>query len=267
MKTGYRFENEDDKHLHTLEGQPLFGTSTVVGILNKPLTWWAAGMAVEKFGWKNPKKHSVQEVATHVREKRDAILAMDIVEYTALLKEAYYAHSVKMKDSAEAGTDMHAELEKYVKDCIATNEGKPKEYEKYDHKAVELFAKWSVAEVDTFIFSEGHCFSSKYWLGGISDVGAKMKSGKIAIIDFKSSESAYYSQFVQGGGYAVQVEENGILDAEGNQILPPFVTDLLIIVPFRDEKIKPRTEENVPAYKEAFLGALTNYQLNKSFDE
>ena len=36
---GYRFHNENDKHLHTLNGKPLLGTSTVVGVLAKPLTW------------------------------------------------------------------------------------------------------------------------------------------------------------------------------------------------------------------------------------
>ncbi len=264
--SGYRFINDDDKHLHTLDGQPLFGTSTVVGILNKPLTWWAAGQACEKFGWLNEKKHPAEVVQKALEDGFAKVKSLTIEAYKLLLKEAYYAHNAKMKKSAEAGTDMHAELESYVKHCLSEHGGVPV-LAKSEHFAVELFSKWAVENVEKFLFSEGHCFSKVLWLGGITDAGAKMKSGKVAIIDFKSSEAAYYSQFVQEGGYAVQVEENGILDSEGNVILPPFSADELIIVPFRDEKMRPRTITNVAGFKDAFRGALVNHQMNKAFDE
>ena len=55
----YKFNKE--KHLHTLDGIPLTGTSSVVGVLMKPLSWWASGKAVELLGWLNPKKHTEEE--------------------------------------------------------------------------------------------------------------------------------------------------------------------------------------------------------------
>lgn len=268
MGKKYQFVDEGKKHLHTLDGVPLYGTSTVVGILAKPLTWWAAGLAVAKFGWRNPKKETEEACRVALEAGYDMVHKLSLIEYGTLLNDAYRAHADNLKVSADVGIDMHAELEKYVKACLAAG-GAPLAIEKSDelHKAVELFAEWSLKNVEQFLFSEGHCYSEKHWVGGITDAGAKMKKGGIAIIDFKSTDAAYYSQFVQEGGYAVQVEENGILTREGGQILPPFKADELIIVPFRNAKIAPRSVQNVEGFKQSFLGALLNYQMSSAFDE
>ena len=31
------------------------GVTTILGVIGKPLTWWAAGKALETLGWTNPK--------------------------------------------------------------------------------------------------------------------------------------------------------------------------------------------------------------------
>ena len=41
MENRYKFDAKE--HLHSLDSKPLVGTSTVMGIVAKPLTWWAAG--------------------------------------------------------------------------------------------------------------------------------------------------------------------------------------------------------------------------------
>ena len=50
----YRFEKE--QHIHLLDERPLIGTTTALSVLNKPLTWWASGLAVEALGWYNTKQ-------------------------------------------------------------------------------------------------------------------------------------------------------------------------------------------------------------------
>ena len=50
----YNFNSVE--HLHSLDDKPLTGTSTVCGVLYKPLTWWAAGKTLEVLGWTNSKK-------------------------------------------------------------------------------------------------------------------------------------------------------------------------------------------------------------------
>ena len=44
----YRYIDENKAHLHLLDEKPLLGTTTCLGILDKPLTWWAAGQALEQ---------------------------------------------------------------------------------------------------------------------------------------------------------------------------------------------------------------------------
>lgn len=114
------------EHIHTYLGKPLMGTSTVVGVIAKPLTWWASGLACEKLGWINGKKRIDGKYTTIPLDKRiiaveptlAKIKEMGAEEYISLLDEAYKAHSVKLDKSADAGTDLHAELERYVKNTM-----------------------------------------------------------------------------------------------------------------------------------------------------
>lgn len=263
----YEFLNEKKKHIHTLNGQPLYGTSTVVGILNKPLTWWAAGQALEPLGWKNSKKHTEEEVLAAAVEglKKIGEFGKDGEAWAVFLDTCYRAHDSRKKEAADTGTDLHAELENYVKECLSKG-GEPQISDTSHHWAVDTFAKWSIANIEKFLWSEGHCYSEKHWLGGISDAGARMKNGNMAILDFKSSKEAYYSQGVQIAGYALQVEENGLLDSKGNAILPAMHIQELIVVPFGTLPIRPVSVENVAGFKEAFIGCLTNYKLNQAWE-
>ena len=43
---------------------------------------------------------------------------------------------------------------------------------------IGAFIKWAKANVDKFLWSEGHCYSEKYWIGGIGDGGYMTKDGK-----------------------------------------------------------------------------------------
>ncbi len=261
----YKFVDEGKQHLHTLRGQPLYGTSTITGILSKPLTWWSAGLAVGKFGWVNDKKFSKDVVKAKAKEGWEKVRAMTLKDYEELLIEAYRAHSVKLKDSASDGVDLHAELESYVLSCIEEG-GKPL-LPTEGVEQVQKFADWAYANVDKFLFSEGHTFSEKYWVGGIVDAGAHMKNGRTAILDFKSSREAYYSQFVQIAGYTLQVQEQGILKPDGTPALSPFEVQEMIVVPFGSYKLVPRSIQNVTGFQEAFVGALKNYQLSQAYSE
>src|SRR3990167_7993279 len=234
----YQFNNEE--HLHLLDGKPLTGTSSIGNVLAKPLTWRAAGLAVEKFGWLNPKKFSSEECAVACEDGLDKVKKMERDEYAKLLTEAYYAHSKKLKDSAKTGTDLHAELEDYVKAMM-----KLKPVRKYDEK-IQPFIDWADENVKRFIASEAHCFDEELWVGGITDCVAELNDGKLAIIDFKSSKEAYTTQFIQAGGYAIQVEKNGMFseDGEHNKKLDGKI-EVLIVVPFGAKEIVPEVRYNV----------------------
>ncbi len=258
----YKYTDSKGEHLHTLHGRPLLGTSTVVGILNKPLTWWASGMALKSLGWTNPKL-TKREEGIKIAAKARKFFFINNEEYYDWLQECYRAHNDTKNKAASDGTDMHAELEKYVKICLSERNGEPFD-SRSDHPAVQTFSKWSLENVDRFIWSEANCYSESLWVGGITDAGAKMKDGHTAIIDFKSSKDAYFSQFVQIGGYAQQIEENGLYTADGVKTHEPVKIDALIVFPFGGSV--PRTVYAVEDYQRAFLSATVLYKLNQNFE-
>jgi hypothetical protein len=266
----YTFNN--DEHVHLLDGKPLIGTSTVVSVISKPLTWWASGLACEQLGWvkkADPRKSTPQEVEQNAvarLKKAEEVLKtykdMTAFSYVSLLDKAYRAHADKLTKSADKGTDMHAELEKYVKLMIADQGGTPFLMNEYDYGAVRIFAEWAFKNVSRFLASEGHCYSEKLWTGGITDCIAELKDGRMVIIDFKSSKEAYLSQFIQVAGYDIEASENGIFDAQGNELLKlerPIAG--YVIFPFGAPKVEPQFQFDTAALRRGFESAVVLHKL------
>lgn len=260
---GYRFSEEE--HVHTLDGQPLIGTSSMSSVLAKGgLTYWASGLAVEKFGWINkgnkekgwvPKEQRL----SIARNRRNEIQSdYNDEEYLDLLDEAYMAHTKKLKDTAKDGIDLHEECERYVKWHMNNTDAPfPDNFD----KKIQPFIEWTKKNVKRFLWSEGHCYSRDLWLGGISDCGFEDKDGKIAILDFKSSKDVYLSQFWQCVGYAIQIEENGVLTSEGESVLKlDRPIDYVAVLPFGMENPEVKTNVDMVGGKEAVKCMVTLYK-------
>lgn len=251
-----KYQFNEKEHIHTLDDKPLMGTSTVVGIIAKPLTYWASGLAVGKLGWLNPKLSTPEARKLSVETSLEQIRSMSPEDYQKLLDEAYKAHATKLKDSAEHGTDLHAELERYVKNQMANRMAT------YDEK-IQPFITWANENIKRWLWSEAHCYSEKLWVGGISDVGAELMDGSFAIIDFKSSKEAYESQFIQIGGYALQIEENGLFEPDGSfSMMPDKKFTQFIVVPFGAKEVIPVSRFNVEELKDGFKACVTLHKLN-----
>ena len=255
-----RYHFDEENHIHFLDDKPLCGTSSVVGVLSKPLTWWASGLAVEKFGWKNPKITDDEERIASVKEGYEKIKSLSLEEFDKLLDEAYRAHSVKLDDSAQKGTDLHAELERFVK--YKMNPADATVFEVKDER-IKLFIDWTNANVKRFLLSEAHMYSERLWLGGITDCVAELNDGTVGIIDFKSSKESYLSQFVQGGGYSIQLKENGAFDKDGNLIYKLDKNiDWIAIVPFGRKKFSVDFNKvSVAELEKGFEDCLSLYKL------
>lgn len=274
-KSEYRYTDEKKEHLHTLRGKPLLGTSTVCKIIGTggAFSWWASGKAVEKFGWVkklDTRKSTIIQVQVNSVERALSAAGqllkfrtMGLDDYVALLDSAYRAHEDSKQESAVKGTDLHAELERFVKDWIRNDLRSPDDYD----ARINPFIDWCIRNVEKFLWSEAHCYSEKLWVGGISDAGALMKDGKVAVIDFKSSKEAYFGHFVQCAGYAIQIEENGLLDAEGNGTgKPKGKVEALYVVPFGAEDITPRVQYDVDGFKQSFIHATALYKASEAFN-
>lgn len=249
------YKYTEDGHAHTLRGLPLMGTSTVVNVIAKPLTWWASGLAVMELGWLNPNKFTKEECASALLEGWNRVRELTMDAYAKLLDKAYRAHSKNLKKTAKAGTDLHAELERFVKNTMQGIDGI------YDPK-IQPFIDWSKTNVKRFIWSEIYCYSEELWCGGISDCGIEDMEGRIAVIDFKSSTDAYASQFFQCAGYAIELQENGGWTAEGEQVFGPLEkVDYVLVVPFGAKIVAPVPYYDMENAKTAFKAAVT---LHKS---
>lgn len=268
----YKYIDEKGEHLHTLNETPLIGTSSVGNVVAKPFTYWASGLAVMQLGvpdskvltkWKN-KKATKEEVDALMRgcgAFLEEFKTMSVEDYVKLMSKAYTAHATNLKDKAQEGTDLHAELERFVK-WYMTTEGETRNFmeQKFEPR-IQPFIDWTVLNVKRFLWSEAHCYSEKMWTGGISDVGAELNDGKVIIIDFKSSKEAYLGQFWQCVGYAIQIEENGWFDRNGNllgKLEKPI--DYVCIVPFGAEKVEPKFNYDMAGGKDAFLAELVLYK-------
>lgn len=256
---GYKFVDEGKQHLHTLNGKPLLGTSSVVGVIAKPLTWWASGMALGALGWTNPKIVPKEE-GIKIAGKARRNFFITNAEYYDWLQECYRAHNTRKEKAADEGTDMHAELEGYVKDCLKVL-GKPLQVADNAIQQVKDFANWAQQNVEIFLDSEAHVYSERLWIGGITDCIARMKDGKIAIIDFKSSKEAYESQFVQIALYDIQLREKGRFYANGGVSGSTLEAEEYIVIPFGSEKFEPVYRYNTEQLREAGEACVKIYKL------
>lgn len=288
MSNRYRFIDEPDakgkpQHLHTLDGQPLFGTSTVLSILHKPgLVWWSSGLACEWMGWKTSKiadsrkRTPMDERMTPEFLTRHAeIVALPPDKYMEELDLAYKAHNVKLDKSADAGTIMHKHLENFVNMCLEGNEGKPipaRDLPQSEEQPlpipVVLFAAWACGNVKRFLASEAYCYSEKLWTGGIVDLMYQDNDGGIALLDFKSAKAAYDTHFLQNSGYDIAISENGILTKEGD-LVRKFKGKFrrYAVLPFGMEQPMPQFRDNVDELKAGFEACVALYKLFQQGDQ
>ena len=263
--TIYKYIDEGRKHMHTIDGKPLLGTSSVVDIIAKTLHWWSAELAAIECLEAGEKIPTIREEYLAVAklpqiEKKKGIDAL-CIKYP-IFRKARYAHFEKKNESADTGTDLHLELSNYILECIEKNKGEPLGAL---NSKIKNFVDWSLVNVEKFLFSEGYCYALEAWVGGICDCGALMKNGKIAIFDFKSAKEAYYGQFIQVAGYALEIEENGVLDRDGNLILKlDKPIEELYVVPFGAEDTTPRVRYDVEEKKIDFLAAVRLYKGNNA---
>jgi len=267
----YKFLDEKGEHRHELDGKPLLGTSTVTNIIAKPLTWWASGMAVAELGWTNGKIKENGRYKTIPLEDRlevakphlERLKTLDVAEYLTELDKAYRAHSSGLKKAATKGTNLHAELELYVKEQLGIA---PKRLFDTYPEQIKPFIKWAEENVEKWLLSEGHTYSERLWLGGIVDAGAVLKDGRKAIIDFKSSKDAYFNQYIQIALYDIQIGENGVFTKDSEQMLEKFNVDTYIVIPFGAENFMICERKNVADFRRYGEAAVQLYKGSNSFE-
>ena len=207
------FEYQEKGHKYFLDGKPMTGVTTILGVIAKPaLIQWAANMAVDY-------------IAEHIGDV--LTFPIDKEKTEKFLKEARTAHAKKKTDAGKKGTDVHKEIENIITWALTGNGVIPKEYvistnyeiEDVAKGQIQKFLDWAVGNKVKFLASEKKVYSEKLWYAGTLDFLCEI-DGKKYIGDLKTSSGIYGREyFFQCAAYRQAAEEMGETDFHGSIIV------------------------------------------------
>lgn len=215
-----RYSFDDSRHCHMLDGKPLIGVTTCLGIIAKPaLVPWAVKLAVEYMeNW--------LESDSPYESRAEA------------LANAKKAHTEKKDTAGTFGKNVHKACEEWIK------EGKnPEGLDEKEQKAFDNFKSWAETHNVKFLESEINVWSEEMWTGGICDLVLEI-DGKKYIGDIKTSSAIYPEHFIQCSAYSEMLKDR-YPDVHGMVIINLQKTGKL------DHKFNYEVKENFEAFKAA----------------
>lgn len=199
------------KHVYLMDGVQMTGVTTVLGTIAKPaLISWAADMTAQ---WirencdKNPETITTPTGATLYSVTEDN------------LKEAVKAHTKRKEAAGDAGTDMHAEVEEYIKHMLADFDGVAQKVNPGFSAGAQKFIDWAVANGIKFLASEKQVYSKEWFCAGTADFVFE-KDGQVLIGDLKTMKKIWDKQpAFQVAAYAKMWTEMGNKPVDGTCIV------------------------------------------------
>ena len=243
----YRFD--ESKHKHYINNKEVTGTTTVVGVIDKPaLMPWAVNKSMDKL----------------VNITGDGPLTKENIN------KAKKAPTEFKQEAGRFGTVVHALCEHFNKTGVVlpvdSEELPPEVLElvktldksqlKKAPKLVDQYIEWFNKVGAKVLYVEQNVFSEDMYVGGIFDLVLEI-DGKIYITDFKTSSGVYPSQFVQMGGYEIQVNEM----MERGYITKFNVDGYIVIHLPRKGSCKVHIKTDTQEFRKAFTACLFIYRL------
>lgn len=193
--TGLKFSEK--AHRYWLDGKPVSGVTTILGVLNKPaLPKWAA-----------------KTVAEYVADNPDGVETLRQMGRDSMVNALKETPWQKRDDAAKRGTELHLYAEQ-----ILNGEGieldSDDELLPVIENAVDFMDTWQIEPV----LVEAAMGSRKHWYAGTADLFALYRNpatGNVgtAIFDWKSSKGIYPEYAMQMNAYAF-AEFAGLLGDE-----------------------------------------------------
>jgi len=236
-----RFDFDPKKHVYTLDGKPLHGVTTVLGVISKPaLIQWAANEAV---------KHIADTLAADIQA------GFDREYFDSVLSDARYAHRKKKEEAADAGTDVHALVEDYVNECSAqSGNAFVSTHTSTKYAAILPFLAWATSNNIRFLSTEKRMYSERMWVAGTCDLIFE-KDGKTYVGDIKTYKKLWdRTPFLQCAAYSLMAEET-----EGTRF------DGYCILRMKDGEFEEKWSFDVEGDREGFLAALKLYKTLQNY--
>jgi hypothetical protein len=208
-------------HIYTRksDGVWLQGVSTVSSIIPKDwLAAWGAKEAVKALGYSdyvgdvkkaNQVLQKIWGLQSDLTTDGKGIKKNAVEKYIAILKEAKGASRRKSKEALVDGKAGHDWLEIWVKAKIRNTE-LPKIPDGMLKRPLTQFIEWAERDVDYWILSEARVASPDEEYAGTLDGLAMMKTGKLALTDFKFASHISEDYYLQTAGYQNCLEKYGI---------------------------------------------------------
>ena len=242
---GFHFRASD--HSYFYDGKRMTGITTILGVINKPaLVGWAARMAVEY-------------LADHIGE----LIGADKETTERILTDAKNAHTKKKEKAGEAGTDLHALAEGWIKMCIQETDGVPS---LPCPAGLEKLRDWAQSENVKFLESEKKMYSKTWWVAGTVDMIFE-KEGKKYIGDIKTQAKIWdRTPFFQMAGYANLYEEMMI-----EQAIPPtkgkmdYIDGYCILRVSKDGSFEAKWSFDVAGDTKAFFACVELFRQLQTF--
>ena len=232
---------EDHSYYADAEGKRAYtGITTILGVIAKPaLVPWAAKIATE-----------------YIREHVEYAIPGEDGGYWAIkpstVEEAKNAHRKKKEAAGEAGTDLHALAEGWIKMCIQEFDGRALSV---CPAGLEQFRDWADSENIRFVASEKKLYSKTWWIAGTCDMVFE-KDGKMFLGDIKTFKKIFDRvPFFQMAGYANMNEEMG----EGE------IAGYCIIRLSKDGSFEAKWSFDTIGDTKAFFAAVELYRQLKNF--
>jgi hypothetical protein len=161
---------------YTFNGIEVPSVTTVTGLVDSS-DWkprWAANCACD-----------------YVRDNLDR---MDILP--EVLQAARTAHEKISKQAKSIGSEAHDIIEKHIKDGFWNLSNVPEV-----NNAIDAFQEWEEQNIAKWIASEQPVYHPALLYGGTLDALAILKTGELALVDFKTSKGHYPGYDMQLAAY------------------------------------------------------------------
>lgn len=240
------YEFNEKRHIHTLDGKPLTGVTTVLSVVSKGdgLIQWSANEAVKYI------KDNCS-ICNHNPKTDDHYIVTD-----KELEEAKSAWKNTRDTAGDKGTDVHAEIERLIKSAIALDGGIMiwKERMVDLNEQVKHFIDWATSNNIKFLESEKNVYSKELWIGGIVDFVFE-KDGEVYVGDIKTAKAIYPTNFWQTSAYQFCLQELGLY---------PKVKGFTVVRLGKDGSFETKDNFSFDDNIEGFKSALTIYRKLQS---
>lgn len=203
------FEFNEKRHFYTLNGNRLYGITSVLGVIAKPsLYQWYADLAAAKAFTFMANSDRVSEIAEEVakHDKINTQVAKSIGEKFPEFDQARKAATSSRDSAAKSGISIHGIIEDLVKKAILETSGYI-EASTHEEPQVQEFLNWANGNQIQFLMSEQRLYSKTLWLAGTMDLLFKM-GGEVYVGDIKTTGGIYdRTPFMQEAGYEIMLNE------------------------------------------------------------